>query len=96
MMVRLAMTRRYQMQMNDLPTLWITTVCVSFPSFFFSPLPFADFSSLSSAAMFQAVIIGSVYFQMPKDTSGFFSRGGVIFFAILVRLFFFSVVACRC
>lgn len=27
----------------------------------------------------------SVYFQMPKDTSGFFSRGGIIFFAILVR-----------
>jgi hypothetical protein len=39
MMVRLAMTRRYQMQMNDLPTLWITTVCVSFLSFlFFLPL----------------------------------------------------------
>lgn len=30
---------------------------------------------------------GSVYFQMPKDTSGFFSRGGVIFFAILYNSF---------
>ncbi|GAA5925123.1 hypothetical protein JCM10213_000539 [Rhodosporidiobolus nylandii] len=65
MMVRLAMQRRYQMQMNDLPTLLITTI----------------------AAMFQAIIIGSVYFQMPKDTSGFFSRGGVIFFAILYNSF---------
>lgn len=39
------------------------------------------------AAIFQALIIGSVYFQMPKDTSGFFSRGGVIFFAILYNSF---------
>ncbi|GAA5975740.1 hypothetical protein JCM11641_005856 [Rhodosporidiobolus odoratus] len=65
MMVRLAMRRRLQMQMNDLPTLWITTL----------------------AAIFQAIIIGSVYFQMPKNTSGFFSRGGVIFFAILYNSF---------
>lgn len=41
----------------------------------------------SIAAIFQALIIGSVYFQMPKDTSGFFSRGGVIFFAILYNSF---------
>ncbi|SCZ91970.1 BZ3500_MvSof-1268-A1-R1_Chr5-3g08254 [Microbotryum saponariae] len=39
------------------------------------------------AAIFQALIIGSVYFQMPKNTSGFFSRGGVIFFAILYNSF---------
>ncbi|GAA6000108.1 hypothetical protein JCM10207_006055 [Rhodosporidiobolus poonsookiae] len=64
-MVRLAMVRRYQMQMNDLPTLAITTI----------------------AAIFQSIIIGSVYFLMPKDTSGFFSRGGVIFFAILYNSF---------
>ncbi|GAA5915070.1 hypothetical protein JCM6882_006773, partial [Rhodosporidiobolus microsporus] len=64
-MVKLAMGRRYRMQMNDLPTLMITTV----------------------AAMFQAIIIGSVYFQMPKNTGGFFSRGGVIFFAILYNSF---------
>lgn len=57
MMVRLAMKRRYRMQMNDLPTLAIVSI----------------------AALFQALIIGSVYYQMPKDTSGFFSRGGVIF-----------------
>ncbi|KAI5479965.1 hypothetical protein MNV49_002255 [Pseudohyphozyma bogoriensis] len=65
MQVRLAMKRRFQMQMGELPTLIITTV----------------------AAIFQALIIGSVYFQMPKNTSGFFSRGGVIFFAILYNSF---------
>lgn len=35
------------------------------------------------ASTFQGLIMGSVFFQMPKDTSGFFSRGGVIFFALL-------------
>lgn len=35
------------------------------------------------ASIFQALIVGSVYYNIPKDTSGFFSRGGVIFFAIL-------------
>ncbi|GAA5839263.1 hypothetical protein JCM11251_006022 [Rhodosporidiobolus azoricus] len=39
------------------------------------------------AAIFQAIIIGSVYSQMPKNTGGFFSRGGVIFFAILYQTF---------
>lgn len=56
MMVRLAMRRRFQMQMGDIATLAIVSI----------------------AALFQALIIGSVYFQMPKDTSGFFSRGGVM------------------
>ncbi|KAK4051085.1 ATP-binding cassette transporter snq2 [Microbotryomycetes sp. JL221] len=42
---------------------------------------------MTCAAIFQALIIGSVYFQMPKDTSGFFSRGGVLFFAILYNAF---------
>ncbi|KAJ8294266.1 Brefeldin A resistance protein [Rhodotorula toruloides] len=65
MMLRLAMKRRYRMQMNDLPTLAIVSI----------------------AALFQALIIGSVYFQMPKDTSGFFSRGGVTFFSILYNTF---------
>ncbi|TNY24740.1 putative SNQ2-ABC transporter [Rhodotorula diobovata] len=65
MMVRLAMRRRFQMQMGDIATLAIVSI----------------------AALFQALIIGSVYFQMPKDTSGFFSRGGVIFFAILYNSF---------
>ncbi|GAA5921798.1 hypothetical protein JCM3775_001825 [Rhodotorula graminis] len=65
MMVRLAMKRRYQMQMGDIATLAIVSI----------------------AALFQALIVGSVYFQMPKDTSGFYSRGGVIFFAILYNSF---------
>lgn len=34
-------------------------------------------------SIFQALIIGSVFFDIPKTTAGFFSRGGVIFFAIL-------------
>lgn len=56
-MTKLAIARRYRMQMNDLPTLAIVSV----------------------AALFQSLIIGSVYYQMTKTTAGFFSRGGVIF-----------------
>ncbi|PWN48587.1 putative SNQ2-ABC transporter [Violaceomyces palustris] len=39
------------------------------------------------ASIFQAIITGSVFYQMPKDTSGFFSRGGVLFFALLYNSF---------
>ncbi|GAA5913660.1 hypothetical protein JCM5296_007276 [Sporobolomyces johnsonii] len=47
----------------------------------------ATLAIITTAAIFQALIIGSVYFQMPKNTSGFFSRGGVMFFAILYNSF---------
>ncbi|KAG6897004.1 hypothetical protein C0992_004715 [Termitomyces sp. T32_za158] len=33
--------------------------------------------------VFQALIVGSVFFKSPEATSAFFSRGGVLFFAIL-------------
>ncbi|KAJ3076805.1 hypothetical protein HDU98_000105 [Podochytrium sp. JEL0797] len=33
--------------------------------------------------MVMAVIVGSVYFQIPVDASGAYTRGGVIFFALL-------------
>ncbi|GAA97325.1 uncharacterized protein L969DRAFT_87260 [Mixia osmundae IAM 14324] len=33
--------------------------------------------------IFQALIIGSTFYSIPRTTQGFFSRGGVIFFAIL-------------
>ncbi|KAN0061301.1 ATP-binding cassette transporter snq2 [Thecaphora frezii] len=39
------------------------------------------------ASVFQALITGSVFYQMPNDTSGFFSRGGVLFFALLYQSF---------
>ena len=39
------------------------------------------------AALFQALIIGSVFYNMPQDTSGFFSRGGVLFFSLLYNSF---------
>ncbi|GAA6016702.1 hypothetical protein JCM11491_000212 [Sporobolomyces phaffii] len=65
MMARLAMIRRYQMQMGDIGTLAIVTI----------------------AAVFQALIIGSVYYPLPDSTAGFFSRGGVMFFAILYNSF---------
>ncbi|GAA5967234.1 hypothetical protein JCM3765_001744 [Sporobolomyces pararoseus] len=65
MMARLAMVRRYQMQMGDIGTLAIVTI----------------------AAIFQALIIGSVYYPLPNNTAGFFSRGGVMFFAILYNSF---------
>ena len=39
------------------------------------------------AALFQALIIGSVFYQMPPNTDGFFSRGGVLFFSLLYNSF---------
>lgn len=33
--------------------------------------------------VFQAVIVGSLFFDMPKTSSGVFPRGGVLFFALL-------------
>ncbi|WFD00123.1 hypothetical protein MYAM1_002869 [Malassezia yamatoensis] len=42
---------------------------------------------MSAASLFQALIIGSVFFQMAKNTSGLFSRSGVIFFALLYNSF---------
>ena len=39
------------------------------------------------AALFQALIIGSVFFQLPKNSAGFFSRGGVLFFSLLYNSF---------
>lgn len=35
------------------------------------------------AAIIQSLIVGSVYFQTTDSTTGFFSRGGVLFFAVL-------------
>jgi ATP-binding cassette subfamily G (WHITE) protein 2 (SNQ2) len=34
------------------------------------------------AQIFQAIIMGAVFLQLPDETSGFFSRGGVLFFAL--------------
>ena len=79
MQVRLAMKRRFQLQMGDLPTLMITTIAAIFQV---SPFRSTDprksvlIDSAGRPITLQAIIIGSVYFQMPKDTSGFFSRGG--------------------
>ena len=39
------------------------------------------------AALFQALIIGSVYYNMQDNTDGFFSRGGVLFFSLLYNSF---------
>lgn len=33
--------------------------------------------------LFQALIVGSLFFQLPDTTSGAFTRGGVIFFILL-------------
>jgi ATP-binding cassette subfamily G (WHITE) protein 2 (SNQ2) len=33
----------------------------------------------TSAQIFQAIIMGAVFLQLPDETSGFFSRGGVLF-----------------
>ncbi|PKI82790.1 hypothetical protein MVES1_003737 [Malassezia vespertilionis] len=45
------------------------------------------FIIMFSANLFQALIMGSVFFQMPKMSSGLFSRSGVIFFALLYNSF---------
>ena len=33
--------------------------------------------------IFQALIVGSLFFDMPKNSSGVFTRGGVLFFMLL-------------
>lgn len=39
------------------------------------------------ATLIQGLINGSVFYQMPKNSSGFFSRGGVLFFLLLFNSF---------
>ena len=49
-----------------------------------------DFGStmvISLASLFQALIMGSVFFKLPANTSALFSRSGVIFFALLYNAF---------
>jgi ABC-type multidrug transport system ATPase subunit/ABC-type multidrug transport system permease subunit len=40
-------------------------------------------AATSFSAIFMALIMGSVFVNTPSSTSGFFSKGGVLFFAIL-------------
>ncbi|WFD27170.1 hypothetical protein MNAN1_002166 [Malassezia nana] len=42
---------------------------------------------LSCAMMFQAIIMGSVFFQMSNSSAALFSRSGVMFFALLYNSF---------
>lgn len=48
-------------------------------------------ASLSTSALIgnfiMALIIGSVFYQMPEDVSSFFSRGALLFFAVLLNAF---------
>ena len=41
----------------------------------------------TAASVFQGLIIASAFFLMPVNTSAFFSRGGILFFAILFNAF---------
>lgn len=60
MMVRLAMTRRYQMQMNDLPTLLITTVCVTtFPYFPSVPSTDSPFSAAPPCSKLSSSVVST-------------------------------------
>ncbi|KAK0564174.1 ATP-binding cassette transporter snq2 [Tilletia horrida] len=43
--------------------------------------------TLAFASLFQALITGSVFYSMPANSNGFFSRGGVMFFAVLYNSF---------
>ncbi|PFH48337.1 hypothetical protein AMATHDRAFT_65762 [Amanita thiersii Skay4041] len=42
----------------------------------------------SATFIIQAIIIGTVFVNLPEATSGYFSRGGVIFFAVFVPALF--------
>jgi pleiotropic drug resistance (PDR) family protein len=49
-----------------------------------------DFSLSMSALIgnfIMALIIGSVFYQLPDDTSSFYSRGALLFFAVLLNAF---------
>ncbi|KAK7045764.1 ATP-binding cassette transporter snq2 [Paramarasmius palmivorus] len=41
----------------------------------------------SFSYVFNGLIVGSVFFETPKNTSAYFSRGGVLFFALLFAAF---------
>lgn len=43
-----------------------------------------------------ALIIGSVFYNMPSDTSSFFLRGALLFFAILMNAFASILEVCFC
>lgn len=56
-----------------------------------SQILIGDYIVQSASAIFmvvEALIIGSVFYQMPKTTAGLFSRGGVLFFATLFNSFY--------
>lgn len=72
MQVKLAMKRRFQMQMGEINTLMITTIAAMFQGMSRFDENFNHLILLISKPLV-ALIIGSVYFQMPKNTSGFFS-----------------------
>ncbi|WFD29917.1 hypothetical protein MSPP1_000931 [Malassezia sp. CBS 17886] len=42
---------------------------------------------MTSASLFQALIMGSVFYQMPDVTNALFSRSGIIFFSLLYNSF---------
>jgi ATP-binding cassette, subfamily G (WHITE), member 2, SNQ2 len=39
--------------------------------------------NISSSFLFMSVIIGTVFLRLPESTSAFFSRGGILFLAVL-------------
>lgn len=43
-----------------------------------------------------ALIIGSVFYNMPIDTSSFFLRGALLFFAVLMNAFASILEVCPC
>ncbi|EEB09101.1 brefeldin A resistance protein [Schizosaccharomyces japonicus yFS275] len=43
----------------------------------------AFIGSMAFAYLFQGLIIGSVFWQIPENTTGLFSRGSILFFAVL-------------
>lgn len=42
-----------------------------------------------------AIILGSMFFDLPHDTSSFFKRGAVLFFGILLNTFMSAYEVCR-
>jgi ATP-binding cassette, subfamily G (WHITE), member 2, PDR len=42
-------------------------------------------NTLIAAQIFQALIIGSVFYGTPQDTNGCFAQGSVLFFAVFMN-----------
>ena len=78
---KLCVRRRVQLALGDLPSLLIPIAAYIIQVSACVAHMFMPWSSdrISPA---QAIIIGSTFYRITNDNTGFFSRGGVLFFAV--------------